>query len=234
MSVVTGSWLRFLENRPVAGGRPGTLAGQTTQPIAIVVLGAGSYFNAPEYGRDTVSRATLERLRWAARLHRETRIPILVSGGSPSGGNTSEAEQMRDVLVEDFAVPVQWLETRARNTYESAYETRTMLGAKGAHILLVTHAAHMPRAVMVFGRAGFEITPSATSFTTPAPTSIHDFVPSVAGLRMGRIFLHEILGTGWYYIRLASGDQAEPEPYDQNSNIHLQDTRNDESQGQMD
>jgi uncharacterized SAM-binding protein YcdF (DUF218 family) len=30
---------------------------------AIVILGGGSYMNAPEYGADTVSSSTLERLR---------------------------------------------------------------------------------------------------------------------------------------------------------------------------
>lgn len=33
---------------------------------AIVVLGGGSYFAAPEYGGDTVSSGSLVRLRWAA------------------------------------------------------------------------------------------------------------------------------------------------------------------------
>ena len=65
---------------------------------AIVVLGAGSYIEAPEYGTDTVSAQTLERVRYAARLYRLTGVPILLSGGSPRGAHSSEAEQMRDVL----------------------------------------------------------------------------------------------------------------------------------------
>src|SRR5688572_20870685 len=58
---------------------------------AIVVLGAGTYHNAPEYGTDTVNRHGLVRLRYAARLHRATGKPILVTGGSPEGASRPEA-----------------------------------------------------------------------------------------------------------------------------------------------
>lgn len=204
-SAITGSWLRYLEGRPSAAGAPSVLAEEAVQPVAIVVLGGGSYFNAPEYGRDTVSRGTLERLRWAARLHRETRIPILVSGGSPYGNTYSEAEQMRDALGDDFAVPVQWMEKRSRNTLESAYRTQALLSTEGAHIVLVTHAAHMPRAVLVFRHAGFEVIPSATGYTTSPPANIGGFLPSASGLRQARIFFHEFIGIGWYHLRLAFG-----------------------------
>src|SRR5947209_7399292 len=46
---------------------------------AIVVLGGGSYLQAPEYGQDTVSWATLERVRYAAHLHKRTKKPLLVT-----------------------------------------------------------------------------------------------------------------------------------------------------------
>ena len=207
-SVLTGSGLRHLEGRISSGETPALPAENAqaaTEAVAIVVLGSGSYFNAPEYGGDTVSASTLERLRWAARLHRDSQIPILVSGGNPLGNTPSEAEQMRDALVEDFVVPVQWVETRARNTYESAYQTLAMLGAPPARIMLVTHAAHMPRAVLVFSRAGFDVIPSATGFTTSPPASIRDFLPNATGLIQARIFFHEVIGIGWYHLRLAVG-----------------------------
>ena len=40
---------------------------------AIVVLGGGTYFNVVEYGSDTVNRYSLERIRYAARLHQAYR-----------------------------------------------------------------------------------------------------------------------------------------------------------------
>jgi len=203
-SAISASWLRSLE-KTIPVTTAAALAVQTELPAAIVVLGGGSYHNAPEYGDDTVSPMTLVRLRWAARLYRELHIPVLVSGGNPAGTASSEAEQMRDTLVKDFAVPVEWVESDSRDTYESAHNTWKLLGEQRRQIILVTHAAHMPRAMMIFRQVGFEVTPAATGYTTAAPGSIRDFIPSAAGLNSSRTFLHEIIGLGWYHLRMAKG-----------------------------
>ena len=50
---------------------------------AIVVLGGGFYPRAPEYGADTVSRRSLERVRYAAHLQKRMAKPILLAGGNP-------------------------------------------------------------------------------------------------------------------------------------------------------
>jgi uncharacterized SAM-binding protein YcdF (DUF218 family) len=49
---------------------------------AIVVLGAGVR-STQEYGGETLGRLTLERVRYAAKLARQTGLPVLVSGGYP-------------------------------------------------------------------------------------------------------------------------------------------------------
>ena len=54
-------------------------------------LGGGTYFEAPEYGGDTVNAITLVRLRYAAHLYRLLEIPVLAAGGRPSGNATPEA-----------------------------------------------------------------------------------------------------------------------------------------------
>ncbi len=88
---------------------------------AIVILGGGTYFHAPEYaGEDTVNEMVLPRLRYGARLHRALQLPILVSGGKLLGNHVSEAQQMRDALEQDFQVPVRWTEDASDNTLENA------------------------------------------------------------------------------------------------------------------
>jgi uncharacterized SAM-binding protein YcdF (DUF218 family) len=78
---------------------------------AIVILGGGTYFHAPEYaGQDMVADGSLVRLRYGAKLQRETGKPILVTGGKPLGNSISEAQQMRSALEQDFHVPVRWTE----------------------------------------------------------------------------------------------------------------------------
>ncbi|MCG8426846.1 MAG: YdcF family protein, partial [Chromatiales bacterium] len=68
-----------------------TQAPEIRQAQAILVLGGGRYTNAPEYGSDTVGPMLLERLRFAARLSRETGLPIIRSGGSDPRKGQPEA-----------------------------------------------------------------------------------------------------------------------------------------------
>lgn len=168
---------------------------------AIVVLGSSTYFNAPEYNGHTVSRYGLERIRYAARLHRLTGKPILAAGGGPFGSGTSEAAQMKGVLEKEFQVPVKWIEGASGNTRENAYNSFAILKKdKITHIALVTHAWHMPRASREFEEAGFQVTPAATAFTTRYKTNLFAFIPTAEALQKSRLFLHEIIGMLWYRL----------------------------------
>ena len=176
----------------------------TRKPLAdaIVVLGGGTYFHAPEYGADTVNKESLERLRFAARLHRETGKPILVTGGAPLGNGTSEAEQMKQVLEHEFNVPVQWAEGASDNTLENARLSRQLLKQAGINrIYLVTHAWHMPRAVQAFQTAGFQVIPAPTAYTTRYRKDLLAFIPNTKALHESRIFLHELIGMIWYQLK---------------------------------
>src|SRR5690606_3552038 len=170
---------------------------------AIVVLGGGRQWHAPEYAGDTVNRYTLERLRYAARLHRASGLPVLVSGGSTLGEAVPEAELMRRVLAQDFGVPVRWVETRSRNTFENAlYTTAVLEGAGIRVVLLVTHAWHMPRARWSSTRAGLVTVPAPTGFSTGSASRL-ELLPTAQGLAMSRLALHERLGLLWYRLRHA-------------------------------
>jgi uncharacterized SAM-binding protein YcdF (DUF218 family) len=193
----SGSALRLLESHVAAIDARAAPAAD-----AIVVLGAGTYFHAPEYGADTVSEPALVRLRYAASLQRATGKPVLVTGGSPLGNGLSEAQQMKSVLEREFNIPVRWTEDASDNTLENArYSYRLLHQAGIKRIYLVTHAWHMPRAVLAFRQAGFEVVPAPTAYTTRFRTSLLDFVPSAEGMIESRIFLHEAIGIIWYLFR---------------------------------
>jgi len=86
----------------------------------IVVLGGGRYIQAPEYGEDTVSVATLERIRYAAWLARRTGLQVIPSGGRGHEEGRMEAEIARDLLEQEFGVKVRAVENRSRTTWENA------------------------------------------------------------------------------------------------------------------
>jgi uncharacterized SAM-binding protein YcdF (DUF218 family) len=183
-------------------GKPFVNDTRRPQADAIVVLGGGTYFHAPEYGGDTTNKDTLERLRYAAKLYRETLKPILVTGGTPLGNNIPEAEQMKQVLEHEFNVPVQWSEEASDNTLENARLCRQLLQQAGiTRIYLVTHAWHMPRAMQAFQTAGLLVVPAPTGYTTRYQTDLLAFVPNAYALRDSRIFLHELIGMLWYQLK---------------------------------
>ena len=169
---------------------------------AIVVLSGGSYFNAPEYAADTVSSASLQRLRYAAKLYRELKKPIALTGGSPLGNSMSEARQMKLVLEHEFNVPVQWIEEESDNTLASARNSYQLLQKSGIkRIYLLTHAWHMPRSLQAFQAAGFEVVAAPTAFTTHYQNDLLAFMPNANALRDSQIYLHEVIGILWYRLK---------------------------------
>jgi uncharacterized SAM-binding protein YcdF (DUF218 family) len=178
---------------------PPITATQLQHVQAIVILGGGTYFDAPEYGGDTVSPTTLERLRYGARLARTSRLPLLVTGGAPLGGRP-EGELMREVLEVDFGVKVRWVEAASRDTTENAALSATMLKAAGvSRIALISNGWHLPRAIPLFERQELEVTPAPMAFSTAAPTSWTGLLPG--GLGASREALHEYLGQFYNGLR---------------------------------
>lgn len=162
---------------------------------AIVVLSAGSEPFSPEYGGESVDGITLQRLRYAAHLHRVTGLPILATGGRAPGDRVPLALLMKTALEEDFGVPVRWIEPAAGTTRENGTLSAPLLKRDGiTRILLVTHAAHMARADRVFTEAGLDVVPAPTIFTAPSRTFPADFVPRLSALESTSYTLYEWMG----------------------------------------
>ena len=169
---------------------------------AIVVLGGGRRIAAAEYGSDTLNGISLERLRYAAHLHRACGLPILVSGGKPGGGTLSEGQIMKHVLQSEYKVPTRWIEGAALTTWDNAQLSAPLLQAQQVqHIVLITHAWHLRRAVPLFEAQGFSVVPAGIQFSSTRLDSILDLLPTPAGLRDSTFALHEWLGILWYKLR---------------------------------
>ena len=170
---------------------------------AIVVLGAGRQSHAPEYNnQDAPGYLALARLQYAARLHRASHLPLLVTGGKTGNAAESEAEVMARSLRDDFGVTARWQENEAMDTAQNASLSATMLRQAGIQgIMLVTDAMHMPRALASFQKTGLEITAAPTVFFSHERLVPYDYVPSGEGLRRSNYALHEWIGLLWYKIR---------------------------------
>lgn len=168
---------------------------------AIVILGGGTRDDAPEYGGVALSTLSLERVRYGAKLARETGLPVLVSGGRVDAKAPVEALLMRDVLTREYKVPVRWVEAGSRNTHENAIDSAAILKASGIkHAILVVHSFDLPRARAEFEAQGIAVTPAPTDIPPAVPTEIGEFLPSAAGLQQSYWALYEILANAYYRI----------------------------------
>ena len=135
---------------------------------AIVVLGGG----VDEKGslRPTTEPSSYSRNRTTCGvdLYQQGYAPLLVLTGGDAkifGTGPQEAVQMKRWAVR-LGVPesATKIDTEARNTYENATGTKRLIGP--ASILLVSSASHLPRAVPVFTKQGFRVTPAPCDYVS--------------------------------------------------------------------
>jgi uncharacterized SAM-binding protein YcdF (DUF218 family) len=175
-----------------------------TQAQAIVVLGAGRYSDAPEYGADTVSQFELVRLRYAVHLYRQSHLPLVLVGGATAAekGRTPESLLMKKAATDDFGIPVAWTEERSRTTAENAANVAVWLREHGIHrIYLVTQAWHMPRAMWAFRHSGIQAIPAPTGFILEDEGDrAYPWLPSARAMYDVSLAFHEIVGVLWYRL----------------------------------
>lgn len=177
-----------------------TLPGQSGQ--AIVILSCGVHHRAAEFHWHRLSACALERVFYGAYLHRQTGVPILLSGGA--GGSTPDERESaitQRVLAENFHTSVQWIENESIDTREGAARSFHILSAAGIRdIYLVTHAWHLPRATWAYEQAGFRVTPAGTAYQRPPSLTPGNFFPTVHSLQQSHIALYEWIGWLWYRV----------------------------------
>lgn len=178
---------------------PAALTGREAD--AIVILGGGRNSGSLEYGGDTVNRFSLERVRYGARLAKQLRKPVLVTGGAPEGGR-SEGDIMRALLRDEYGLDARWAEETARNTRENARNSAVILGKAGIRrVYLVTHAWHLKRALPEFEATGLTVVPAGTGYYLGGELSPLDFLPQAKSLEHSFLAMHEWIGLLWYRIR---------------------------------
>lgn len=117
----------------------------------------------------------------------------LTSGANASTGTEAAAAQRW--LSQLGLAPARWVEDQSRDTTGSAEAVASLMKKEGIErIALVTHASHMPRALIAFQATSLKVIPTPTHFLEAEQTMGLDWFPSGQGLRNSRRVLHEILG----------------------------------------
>jgi uncharacterized SAM-binding protein YcdF (DUF218 family) len=129
-----------------------------------------STLSPPPYGIIALGGDSGRRLDAMAHLSRQFPEARLVYSGR--GDSNAAAFEMREQTIDPARVI---LETSSRNTFENAVDSAQIVKPKAdERWLLITSAAHMPRAVGCFRRAGFSVMAYPVDFATqggsgPAP-----------------------------------------------------------------
>ena len=164
---------------------------------AVVLLGGG--MGAHEVCGRAEMFSAADRVWEAARqwkAHQDGDLKLTLSGG---GVEQSTVSLLKDLGVDEKALVFF---PKARNTEEEAQ----MIAASGIRrVRLVTSAWHMPRARMLFERAGLEVVPAPTDYEmhycAELPLQIKDFFPSADALWRNSVAVKEWVARFGYWLK---------------------------------
>jgi uncharacterized SAM-binding protein YcdF (DUF218 family) len=178
-------------------------------PAAGCMIVLGGVVQAPAPPRiDIEFNDAVDRVHKAAELFHAGKAPyVIVTGGNQPWSTTqaAEADLIRDLLVK-WGVPEEaiMLEGSSRNTRENAMFTRNIVDAIHCEeALLVTSAAHMPRAVAAFRSVGISVSPVSTDVRVADTErmTVMDFLPDARALRLSSDAIRELVGQWVYELR---------------------------------
>ncbi len=198
----TGLILLYLLSLPAVGGgmiaaleATGPAATDIPPPGAIIVLGAdGERTPDPEVTAEP-GPLSLQRLAGAAETTRKDGLPVLMSGGSVGHDQPAVADLMGTAFANIFGLKARWLESNSRNTCENAQFSAEILRREGIQsAYVVTHAWHMPRALLSFAHAGFPVIPAPLRGEVNEKNGLSDYLPHTSAWLRSFYGIHEWIG----------------------------------------
>jgi uncharacterized SAM-binding protein YcdF (DUF218 family) len=185
-------------------------AGSRKQPAdmapadAIVVL-SGMTHGVPSKSGPISEWHDPDRFFGGIELMKSGLAPKLVftKGRLPWRLGPTESFILEQKAIEMGILPNQILTAEeAENTEEEAEALIRLLDRKANHIILVTSSYHIPRAVMIFEKAGFRVQPYPVDFKTGGNRIVPmDFVPRPDGLSMVEKCVRETIGRIYYRLK---------------------------------
>jgi uncharacterized SAM-binding protein YcdF (DUF218 family) len=173
-------------------------------PSGIIVLGGAlDELLSEAHGTPSLISGAARLTAGAALARRYPQARLVFTGGAASLTKEmpSEAKGVHKLWL-DLGVPDSQMsfEDRSRNTWENALFTRDLIAPKpGERWLLVTSAWHMPRAMGIFRRVGFDVTAYPVDFLSYGDARDWNVTPAVLDeLTMMSFAIHEWVGLAVY------------------------------------
>lgn len=144
-----------------AYGIPSQLKGDS-----IVLLSGGVYGARDLTGFGSPKEDMMGRIVTTLRVHRQTNLPIIVTGGKGWRCSEEEAPVVKRFLVDMGVNPKKiYMETLSKDTMENAIHVKRVCDSIGSkQPILVTSAYHMKRAVLSFEKIGMKVVPVPSDF----------------------------------------------------------------------
>jgi uncharacterized SAM-binding protein YcdF (DUF218 family) len=160
---------------------------------AIVILGGGAY------NTGILKEDSTKRLLTGFVLHKQTNLPIILSGGA-SIGTLPEAEIMKGLLLTLGVNKGKiYTDVNSKDTEENAQEVKKLCERlRCRRVVLVSSAYHMRRAVLAFQKAGLEVVPYPTDFKRDMRYNLYSLLPKMGVFADSYKALREYLGLVWY------------------------------------
>lgn len=161
----------------------------------VVVLTGGGYPQVSDLAAGALPHASTFRflagLELCARLASDCEI---IFSGSAGTGNTNvhTATSMQDLAKTLDPQMETQSEANSNSTIEHPQNVKPFVG--DAPFVLITSAYHMPRAMLVFGRAGLHALPFPVDYYTSDGWTWESLLPSPSNWETLNIALHEYVG----------------------------------------
>lgn len=172
----------------------------STRPVVLLAGGmTGGYRDFSPAQR--LSNTSKNRALAAADVVKADGMLFIAGGKARNRKDMSEAHAMEQLLIPLLAEGVTVAtEVDSKNTYENAKNIDTLFAQMNLpkDIVLITSAWHMPRAVGVFEKLGFDICTYGVDPLQHIGVPITTLWPQVTALQKTNIAVHEWVGSLFY------------------------------------
>lgn len=164
---------------------------------SIILL--GGFVSEGDNGKGQFNGASDRYIQATKLLTDHSASHLLFTGGNGSLNPSKFREGVfvkQELLKMGFADSTLLIDSQARNTFENAANSKALLDSahlKGPY-LLVTSAFHMPRAMLIYRKAGMHVVPYPSHYIVGREIYFGDLMPAIGNFDTWNTYLKELVG----------------------------------------